>query len=143
MQESQRWESGAGLWRPQGVPRKTRDTVRRATYHRTLDTARYTIGWSYGGRLRVLPNWVRFWVFFFAVGNVPESTGMRGRSKTSHVRSWGDRSGRGCPTRTASVGDPHQLGGGHSQSGRSAMGTDTCDAGDGRKEAMVMAFRVS
>ena len=23
------------------------------------------------------------------------------------------------------------------------MGTDTCDAGDGRKEAMVMAFRVS
>jgi hypothetical protein len=75
--------------------------------------------------------------FFFAVGNVPvpESTGMPGRSKTSHVRSWGDRSGRGCPTRTASVGYPHQLEGGHVQSGWSAMGTDTGGAVDGRKEA--------
>jgi hypothetical protein len=41
-----------------GVPRENRDTVRRATYQRTKRYTSSTIGWSYGGRLRVLPNWV-------------------------------------------------------------------------------------
>jgi hypothetical protein len=103
------------------------------------DTARYTIGWSYGGRLRVEPKLYCVFGFLVAVENVPDATGMRGRSNMSYVRSWRDRSGRGCATRTASVWCMSQLDGGHVQSGRSATGTDTFD---GRKEAMVMYVRV-
>ena len=74
---------------------------------------------------------------FFAVGNVPDSTGMRRPPKTSHLRSWVHCIARGYPMRRAAVGSPHQLGGGHSQRGRPAMGTRTGAAVDGRREAMV------
>jgi hypothetical protein len=76
---------------------------------------------------------------FLDVGNVQDSTGVRDPTKTSHLRSWVHCIARGYPTRTTAVGNPHQLDGGHFQSGRPAMGTRTGAAVDGRREALVIS----
>jgi hypothetical protein len=77
---------------------------------------------------------------FLNVGNVLDSTGVQDPTKTSHLKAWVHCIARGHPTRTATVRNPHQLDGGHSQSGRPAMGAHTGATVDGRREDMVIHF---